>query len=339
MRYSRRISSDIMENLFKQSDTHIDKYVLQGEFETQRSGRLEIFIDLTTQYSPRTIWTHCKQKPLSASNLFHGIFNMLYRKRYGESFPTSKATQLSQVLNEAFKFIDDLFNGSIRLQDMTDLKTVFCDKNIHVQEEVQRLFTYRLLETSVQQQLTTANMPTEQNISQVCEWLRIYQYYSYINIILDCIAKFEILKNDDDDQLIVNLKELSNKNCSLKEITDGGKILLQKFKTLKSQHLQLIKITSECSVVIQIMKDFNLYTVKGRRRFQELQDNLTTQFQLQERNSTLLNSWIIVHALCEPFTLKAKTLDEFIARLAGLSQFEESSLAHMRGKNDSEQIV
>ena len=84
--------------------------------------------------------------------------------------------------------------------------------------------------------------------------------------------------------------------------------------------------------VVQMMKKFDLYSTHGLRRFQELRDNLTTQFQLQERNNMILNSWIVTYALCEPFVLQAKNLEEFVANLARLSNIDESSLEHIKGK-------
>ncbi|CAF1555775.1 unnamed protein product, partial [Adineta steineri] len=79
-----------------------------------------------------------------------------------------------------------------------------------------------------------------------------------------------------------------------------------------------------------MMKKAELYTTHGRRRFQELRDNLTTQFQLQERNNMILNSWIIIYGLCEPFTMKAKTLEDFVDSVAKLPYFEDTPVTHMQ---------
>jgi hypothetical protein len=46
----------------------------------------------------------------------------------------------------------------------------------------------------------------------------------------------------------------------------------------------------------------------------------------------ILNSWIIAYALCEPFIHKAKNFDEFVDRIARLSNFEENSVKHMQSK-------
>ncbi|CAF5214621.1 unnamed protein product, partial [Rotaria magnacalcarata] len=169
------------------------------------------------------------------------------------------------------------------------------------------------------------------DIEQVCKWLKIYQYYCHINSIVDCIRQFDIIPIDHEDESIGHLKRLSsNENISLREISQAYKILLEQFTTLGSEHLHLIKISVECSAVVNMMKKADLYSPQGQHRFQELRDNLTTQFQFQERNSMILNSLIITYVLCEPFITKAKTLEEFVGRLSQLRSFEESSLKHMR---------
>jgi DNA-binding transcriptional MerR regulator len=180
--------------------------------------------------------------------------------------------------------------------------------------------------------IAQANIPTDKEIEQVCEWLQIYQYYSHINIIIKCIETFHILPVENDDELIGHLKHLQDENCSLKEITQAYRILKQQFQKLRSQHLQLIKTAVECSGVVQLMKKSDLYSPHGRRRFQELRDNLTTQFQFQERNNIILNSCIIVYELCQPFVLRATNFDEFIDRIARLLNFEENSIKHMQSK-------
>ncbi|CAF4466402.1 unnamed protein product, partial [Didymodactylos carnosus] len=119
------------------------------------------------------------------------------------------------------------------------------------------------------------------------------------------------------------------------EITNAYRILQECFQTLTHQHLQLIKIAVECSNVIHMMKKSDLYSQHGRRRFQELRDNLTTQFQLQELNNMILNSWIISYTLIEPFMFKAKNFDDFVLRLAQITNLEESSLNHIKGKFQS----
>jgi len=325
--------------LFNKEKVPIDKHVLQGEFETQRAGQLMIIINNEQLKAPRTIWYRISQTPLSTCHLFHGIFNMFYQTYYKQPTETIKEGQLSQLLDKVFVFIDSLLDGSVSLRDMADLKAVFCDKNIHVREEVKKLFTNRSSEEGTNRQrttITTTNIPTDKQIEQVCEWLQIYQYYSHINIIINCIEKFDILPVDSDDELIGHLKRLRDENCSLREITQAYNIVKQRFRNLSNQHLLLIKTALECSSVIQIMKKSDLYSPHGRRRFQELRDNLTTQFQLQERNNMILNSWIIAYALCEPFIHKAKNFDEFVDRIARLSNFEENSVKHMQSKIPSD---
>ncbi|UJR29383.1 hypothetical protein I4U23_010595 [Adineta vaga] len=332
---SSEVQGDI-GRLFDKKDVSIEKYVLQGEFETQRAGELIIRIDNERLHNPRTIWYRIIEKPLSTCHLFNGIFHMFYQSYHKGSIETIKEKDISELLDKVFKFIDQVLNGSVSLREMTDLKTIFCDKNIRIREEVKKLFTNRSSDNN-RQHLTT--IPTDQEIEQVCEWLQIYQYYSHINIIIDCIEKFDILSNDNDDEFINHLKRLRDENCSLREITQAYNILKQQFQSLSSQHLQLIKTASECSLIIEIMKKSDLYSPHGRRRFQELRDNLTTQFQLQERNNMILNSWIIAYALCEPFVHQAKTFDEFIDRIARLSNFEEHSVKHMQIVNENAQII
>ncbi|CAF4661652.1 unnamed protein product, partial [Rotaria magnacalcarata] len=79
---------------------------------------------------------------------------------------------------------------------------------------------------------------------------------------------------DNDDELIGRLKRLRDENCSLKEITQTYEIVKRQFQNLSSQHLQLIKTSLECSNTVQMMKKSDLYSPHGRRRFQELRDNL-----------------------------------------------------------------
>ena len=335
------------EILYSKNNVPVEKHLLQGEFQTQRSGQLIIVIDNEKMHNSRTIWFRVKQTPLSICYLFDGIFSMFYKPVYGQANVTIKEGPLSSLLDKVFEFIDSLLNGSVKLREMTDLKAIFCDKNIQVRNEVRKLFTHRPAEESAARARTTTTTvaavnanPSEQEIEQVCEWLKIYQYYSHINIIIQCIEKFDILPKETDDEFIGNLRQLTgNENCSLKQITEAYRVLKQRFQNLESSHLQLIKTTLECSPVVEMMKRSNLYSAAGRRRFQELRDNLTTTFQLQERNNMILNSWIVVYALCEPFVLKATGLEEFLARIARLAHVDESSLEHMQVVNNNVQIV
>ena len=334
------------ELLHSSDNTAFDKHVLQCEFQTQRGGQLIITIKHDKAHAPRTIWFRIKQTPLSICYLFDGIFSMFYTPVYGKANVTITEDPLSSLLDKVFEFIDRLLNGSVELREMTYLKAIFCDKNIQARNEVGKLFTHRPSDDSTNRARTTTTAvaavnanPSEQEIEQVCEWLKIYQYYSHINIIIQCIEKFDILPKETDDESIGNLKELSNEKYSLQEITKAYKILKLRFQNLEGSHLQLIKTTLECSLVVEMMKRSNLYSASGRRRFQELRDNLTTTFQLQERNNMILNSWIVVYALCEPFVLKATGLEEFLARIARLAHVDESSLEHMQVVNNNVQIV
>jgi hypothetical protein len=251
---------------------------------------------------------------------------MIYRQYYGQSYQIISEKNFSELVDLTFVFIDKLLNGSISLRDMADLRTVFCDRNIHIREEVEKLFTSRSMEQR--------NLPDKQDIEQVCEWLQIYQYYSHISVIMDCIAKFDLLSNDSDDESIGHLQRLGgNENCNLKEITQAFRIIQQRFQNLTHQHLKLIQTAVECSNVIHMMRKADLYSDKGRSRFQKLRDHLTTQFQLQERNNMILNSWIVTYALVEPFIYKVKKFDDFLARIAHLSSLEETSLNHIKSKN------
>ena len=118
----------------------------------------------------------------------------------------------------------------------------------------------------------------------------------------------------------------------MEKISQVCGISAEKFRDVNSKHLDLIKTANECPNIIEIMKEFDLYSMEGRHRFQELRDNLTIQFQLQERNNIMLNSFIVTYALCEPFVLKAETLKTFVDRIINLSNFDTGSLKHMIGK-------
>ncbi|CAM4768543.1 unnamed protein product [Rotaria magnacalcarata] len=330
------------ELIFSKENISIHKHVLHGEFETQRGGRFIITIDNQNAASPRTIWFQIKSTSLAICHLFQGIFNIFYQRYFAHATQPIRETQLNDTLDQVFQFIDSLLNGTIKLRDMVNLKTVFYNKNINVREEVERLFTNRLTTkgTPRESRVTVVDGPGQNDIEQVCKWLKIYQYYCHINSIVDCIRQFDIIPIDHEDESIGHLKRLSsNENISLREISQAYKILLEQFTTLGSEHLHLIKISVECSAVVNMMKKADLYSPQGQHRFQELRDNLTTQFQFQERNSMILNSLIITYVLCEPFITKAKTLEEFVGRLSQLRSFEESSLKHMRVINENIQTV
>ncbi|CAF3306286.1 unnamed protein product [Rotaria sp. Silwood2] len=272
---------------------------------------------------------------------------MCFNKYYGQSSENLREEDLSRLLDEVFDFINKLLNVDLSLRAMTELRAVFYDKNINIRDEVKKLFISRSNEKNLNPVNVLANLvqgqknqPNEREIEQVCEWLQVYQYYSHTNVIIECIEKFDLLPLDNQETKIVHLKRLSgNENCSLREITQAYRILQECFQTLTHQHLQLIKIAVECSNVIQMMKKADLYSDQGRLRFQELRDNLTTQFQLQELNNMILNSWIITHALIEPFVDKAKSFDDFVERVGQIKNLEGSSLNHIKVINDNIQLV
>ncbi len=321
------------EVLFEDKNVAVQRDTMEGEFETLNSGSLVIEVNNERGRADRTVWFRIRQAPLSKSHLFEGIFNMIYLSSCGPNGHIGTERDLSRVLERVFDFIGSLLDGRMKLRDMVDLKAIFCNKNINIHDEVKKLFSHRSIANAnnQQEQATTAE-PTEQDIEQICEWLQIYQYYSYINIIITCVKQFNIISNENPDQTINSIMHLSDENCTLREITGTYRSLKERFKNLTSQHLQLIKTASECSNVIQMMTRADLYTTHGRRRFQELRDYLTTQFQLQERNNMILNSWIIIYELCEPFTVKVRTLEDFVDNVAKSSYFEDNPVTHMQSK-------
>jgi hypothetical protein len=245
---------------------------------------------------------------------------MYIRKCFPQSSQLIKESELGQLISQVFSFIDKLLEGDTTLEEMNDLKTVFHDKNINVREEVQKLFTNQKSEETNNQQ-----------IEQVCEWLRTYQVYSHLSIIIDCVQKFKIISGGDEIDHLQGM--IINEDCSLKDMSKTYKDLYQRFQKLSNNHLQLIKLIVECPNVVKMMEKFDLYSSPhGLRRFQELRDNLTTQFQLQERNNMVLNSWICTYTLCEPFVREVKKLEEFVDNLSQLPNIDESSLEHIKSK-------
>ncbi|CAF1212878.1 unnamed protein product [Rotaria sordida] len=215
---------------------------------------------------------------------------------------------------------------------MEYLKTVFHNKNINVKEEVKALFAN--CSNTDQKQENTGTIPLRQ-IEQVCEWLQTCQYYSHLNTIIECVQKLNIISNLNSNKNYESIDHLQkliiNVNVSLKEISEICKNIYECFQKLTNHHLQLIKTILECSNIVQMMKKFDLYSTQGLHRFQEIRDNLTTQFQLQERNNMILNSWIISYALCQPFVSQVENLEEFVDNLAKLLNIDESTLEHIKG--------
>ena len=338
-------SQDIV--LYQKENVSIHKHVLHGQFESQRRGQLLITIENRNSSTPQTIRYRIKSIHLPICHLFQGIFNIHFNKYYQETSQIISQDSFSQLLEEVFDFINKLLNGDLTLRSMAELQTVFYDKNISIRNEVKKLYVNQSNESSYNirnRQATTAQVPNiepnEREIEQICEQLQIYQYYSHLNVIMECIEKFDPLPLNHEEAIIIRLKQLTdNENCSLKEIAQTYQILQKCFQSLSHQHLQLIKTVVEYSNVIDMMKKSNLYSDHGRRRFQELRDNLTMQFQLQELNNMILNSWIISYTLIEPFMFKAKNFHDFIQRISQMTNLEESSLNHIKSKSLSSREI
>ncbi|CAF4901116.1 unnamed protein product [Rotaria sp. Silwood1] len=102
-------------------------------------------------------------------------------------------------------------------------------------------------------------------------------------LLWNVLKKFDLLSLDNEEEIISHLRRLSDdENYLLRDIIQAYQILQDCFQNITYQHLQLVKTVVEYSNVIEMMKKSDLYSTYGRRRFQELRDNLTTQFQLQE---------------------------------------------------------
>ncbi|CAF3857162.1 unnamed protein product [Rotaria magnacalcarata] len=315
-----------------------DQCLLRGEFKTQRGGHLKMRIENPSQHVPHTLWFQIKSNALSACQLFHGIFNIEYGKCFDSSTATIKKSDFVTIMDRVFSFIDNLLDGSISLDEMNELRVVFCDKNINVREEVQKLFATRSNDDNARLPMTTATLATsktssDERIEQVCKWLETYQYYSHVSIIIDCVKIFQIISTEANDQSMNHLHDLTIDNSrSLKEISDTYNDVYLRFKKLSGEHLQLIKTMVACPNVVEMMRNSKLYSTDGLRRFQELRDNLTTQFQFQERNNMILNSWIITFTLCVPFVHNARDLEQFVDDVARLKIIDENSCEHIKGR-------
>ena len=327
--------------IFKNERIAIENRLLQGQFETQKSGTLVIRIDNSKSKNGRILWYQVKTTNLTPSRLFEKIFQMHFND-HARQLREVDNKRFSQLVDMAFEFIGKLIDGTLLLSDMSELNTMFSSKDINIKQEVRKLLgnptkqfnsdTSRpgglAAATNMREIPCTAN---EHDIEQVCQWLRIYQYFSYINDVANCLTKFSILS--EADRTVAELKRVSGKtDSSLKRIANTYKILEDKFQALTGQHLQLIKTVLERSDVVKIIKDKDLYSEHGQHRFQELRDNLTTQFQLQEKNNMILNSLIVTYTLIKPFVSEATNFDEFVARLAKLTQLDANSLNHIEGK-------
>ena len=313
------------ESLCKRDGVPIHRNILRGRFYSHQPGKLVIIIENQHHYEPQSIWYRVKYANLSPCHLFNGIFDMSYNRLPEEHSSRISYDTINALLDRAYGYIDRLLNGDLTLTTMEDLKSVFHDKNINIREEVKKLYGSRMNRND--------GVGDENSINQVCLWLQTYQYYSHINTIMSCIEKFDLLPAQNDEDIIGRLRQLTTEaNCSLRDIADTYKILQERFRRLTHQHLQLIKTAVECSSVVVMMKKSGLYSEGGQRRFQELRDNLTMQFQLQERNNMILNSWIVTHRLIKPFTEQARDFNSFVEALASLPPLEESSLNHIKSE-------
>lgn len=312
------------ELLFEDEHASIHRNVLHGRFVTQRQGQLVFLIKNSNAEQSQSVWYRIKVNTLSPCHLFNGIFTM----HFDAGFQNGEIIHLKTVcslLEKVFKFIEKLLSGDLTLQSMKELQSIFFDKNINIREEVKKLYF------NPQNQAEIGD--NNKSIDQVCLWLQTYQYYSHIDVIMECIKECDLLPKNNEEEIVGNLKRLTtNENCSLKEITKTYEILQEHLKILTHQHLQLIKTAVECANVIHMMKKADFYSPNGQRRFQEMRDNLTTQFQMQELNNMILNAWIMSYDLIKPFIGQADNFDHFIQRLADVTNIEETSLNHIKGQ-------
>ncbi|CAF4808975.1 unnamed protein product, partial [Rotaria sp. Silwood2] len=142
----------------------------------------------------------------------------------------------------------------------------------NIREEVKKLYTNRLNDQYNDRgnSLTTIDS-NEKEIEQVCQWLQIYQYYSHVSIIMECIKKFDLLPLNNKEEIINHLRFLNDdENYLLKDINQTYQILQDCFQNITHQHLQLVKKAVECSNVINMMEESYLYSTYGRHCFQEL---------------------------------------------------------------------
>ncbi|CAF1176839.1 unnamed protein product [Adineta ricciae] len=329
-------SSKEIYQIFNGKDLPLNQCVLRGEFKTQQGGHLHMRVENSQPNLKYTLWYQIKNTSLSTCRLFVGIFDIECKKSFKPPNDIIKRNELNDVIERVFLFLDKLLNGTISLATMNEFHSVFHDANINVAQEVQKLFATQSISGHIPLQATT----NDQQVNQVCKWLQTYQYYSHLDIIIDCVQKFNIISNDTNDQSVNHLQTLTlDENCPLREISDTYRDVYDRFERLSSEHLQLIKTILKYPNVVNMMKEAKLYSTDGRRRFQQLQDNLTTQFQLQERNSMILNSWITTFTLSEPFACDARSLEHFVDNVARLMITDENSCEHILVVNQNIQTI
>jgi len=311
--------------LYSGENIYPNQGIIRGEFKTQRGGTFSMRFTNASEHVQQIIWFQIRSNSLSICHLFHGIFRIEYNRCFNMSTTAIKKSDLRMLMDQVFAFIDRLLDGDITLAEMDELRTVFYDKNINVREEVHTLFANRSMNNH------TTSFATDQ-IEQISKWLKTYEYYSHVNIIIECLQKFKILSIETSDESMNNLQTLKiDSNWSLRDISKTYDDVYRRFEKLASKHLQLIRTMVACPNVIDMMKNSKLYSPDGLRRFQELRDNLTTQFQLQERNNMILNSWIISFTLCEPFIHHVSDLEQFIDNLSRLTIIDDNSCEHIKG--------
>ncbi|CAF1244594.1 unnamed protein product [Didymodactylos carnosus] len=298
------------KDIYKEKQATIDKNVLSGRLEVNESGILSLYIDNTQCYTSNSLWYSVRTLNLTPGYLFEGIFKDVLNKCSDTELTSS---DVNRVLTHVFNYVDDLINGNISLSNLSKIQSSFYN-DIDIDNEVYKLATSRS---------EHLDLDYQQQISKVCKYLKIYQYYSFIPTVLKCISTFHIV--NENDLYINDLKTLiGEKTNSLKDISTLNKNLKDTFTGLENSHLELIKTTIDCAPLILLFKKYDLYSRDGQRRFFELKDTLTTQFQLQARNNLTLNALIITYTLCEPFCIRTTSLEEFIFRLRQLTNIDES---------------
>ncbi|CAF1233456.1 unnamed protein product [Didymodactylos carnosus] len=281
------------------------------------------------EYQTKKLWHRLRITNLSPSifTLLLSIFKNSFDENDNKQRRITTADVASILSKDVFKFINKLLVGDVGLTEMLNLKTTFSNNSIDIKNEVIKLY--------LSQSGDSKNL--RRQIEKIYEWLQIYQYFSFISTIIDCIKSFEII--DDNNQSITQLKNLSNiDDKRIKHISESYETSKIIFNGLDNKHLQLIKVTLECHSLIQMFKKADLYSRKGRLKFRELRDNLTTQFQLQEKFNLILNALIVTYAVCEPFVLKVLNVEEFFKRLLNLHNIDES-INQLRIVNENIQLV
>ncbi|CAF1507160.1 unnamed protein product, partial [Didymodactylos carnosus] len=153
-----------------------------------------------------------------------------FDEHYNEPRQITTKDVASLLSKGVFKFIDKLLIGDVSLTEMLNSKTTFSNDSIDIKDEVTKLY--------LSQGSDSKNL--KRQIEKICEWLQIYQYFSFISTIIDCIKSFEII--DDNNQSITQLEILSNiEDKHLKHISESNETSKIIFNGLDNRHLQLNK--------------------------------------------------------------------------------------------------